>query len=114
MTSQSLLALQPFTPAAIVVLGLTLVCGSSISAAERVWDGGAAFNSNWTDPANWTSRGTASAPDPGDDLRFPAGALRLPSNNNFPANTDFNLLTYAGAGYTAAGNEIDLTGGILV
>lgn len=67
---------------------------------------------DWTDAANWT--GPPSPPVAGDDLRFPAGALRLSNNNDFPAGTPFNRLTYAGAGYTASGNEIQLAGGIVV
>ena len=94
----------------VVLLALLLgLCGSSV-AAERIWDGGARGN-GWNDIGNWVGTGVPVA---GDDLRFPAGALRPSNNNDFPAGTSFHLLTYAGAGYTASGNEVGLTGGILV
>jgi autotransporter-associated beta strand protein len=101
----------------LACLALSLVVGgfAPASAAERVWDGGAPVNIGWTDAANWVTRGlTPTAPAAGDDLRFPAGALKPSNNNNFPVGTSFNLLTYAGAGYTVSGNEIGLTGGIVV
>ena len=93
-------------------LALSLAFGASApaGAAERVWDGGARGN-GWNDIGNWVG---VVVPAAGDDLRFPAGALRLSNNNDYPAGTSFNLLTYAGTGYTASGNEIGLTGGIVV
>lgn len=94
------------------LLALSLGFGASapIGAAERVWDGGARDN-GWNDIGNWVGTGVPAA---GDSLRFPAGALQLANNNDFPAGTSFQSLTYAGAGYTATGNEIDLAGGIVV
>jgi autotransporter-associated beta strand protein len=93
-------------------LALSLVVSASMpaSAAERVWDGGAR-DDGWNAVGNWVGTGVPVA---GDSLRFPAGALQPSNNNDFPAGTPFNLLTYAGAGYTASGNEIGLTGGIVV
>ncbi len=94
------------------LLALSLLFGASMPgrAAERVWDGGARGN-GWNDVGNWVGLGVPAA---GDSLRFPAGALKPSNNNDFPAGTSFNVLTYAGAGYTASGNEIGLTGGIVV
>lgn len=86
------------------------VCAWS-RAAERFWDGGGRSD-DWTDAANWTGLGTT--PVAGDSLRFPGGTLRLSNNNDFPTGTSFNALTYAGAGYTASGNEIALTGGLVI
>ena len=94
------------------LLALSLVFGASAPAraAERVWDGGARGN-GWNDIGNWLGLGVPAA---GDSLRFPAGAVQPSNNNDYPAGTSFNVLTYAGAGYTASGNEIGLTGGIVV
>jgi len=94
-----------------IALGLLLIASASTRAAERVWDG-SARDDGWSDAANWT--GLGGTPVPGDSLRFPAGALTPANNNDFPAGTSFNVITYAGAGYTASGNEIGLTGGIVV
>ena len=93
------------------MLVLSFVASTSAGyAAERVWDGGARGN-GWNDIGNWAGIGVPVA---GDSLRFPAGALKPSNNNDYPAGTSFNVLTYAGAGYTASGNEIGLTGGIVV
>lgn len=80
------------------------------AGAERVWDGGAR-GSGWNDSGNWVGFGVPAA---GDDLRFPAGALQLNNINDFASGTAFRLITYSGAGYVASGNEIDLTGGLVV
>ncbi|HXG49418.1 MAG TPA: autotransporter-associated beta strand repeat-containing protein [Methylomirabilota bacterium] len=93
----------------MMLASLVLACAGG--AAERTWDGGGR-SADWTEEANWT--GLLGPPVAGDDLRFPARALRLSNNNDFPARTRFNRLTYAEAGYTASGNEIELTGGIVV
>src|SRR6185436_20012891 len=93
-----------------LVLAVVFLSVSPVVAAERVWDGGAR-GSGWNDIGNWVGTGVPAA---GDSLRFPAGALQPSNNNDFPASTSFNVLTYAGAGYTASGNEIGLTGGIVV
>jgi len=89
---------------------LCLWAAAPVRAAERIWDG-SARDDGWNDIGNWVGTGVPVA---GDSLRFPAGALKLSNNNDFPAGTSFNVLTYAGAGYTASGNEIGLTGGIVV
>jgi autotransporter-associated beta strand protein len=59
--------------------------------------------------ANWVND---QAPQPGDDLVFPAGALRLSSTNDFPAGTSFRSITLGGAGYTLNGNLVALTAGL--
>ena len=40
--------------------------------------------------------------------------MQLGNNNDYPAGTIFNRITYSGAGYTASGNRMGLTGGIIV
>lgn len=95
---------------ALLAFSLVFITSMPARAAERVWDGGARGN-GWNDIGNWVGTGVPTA---GDSLRFPAGALQPSNNNDFPAGTSFNSLTYAGAGYTASGNEIGLTGGIVV
>src|SRR5581483_10566662 len=63
--------------------------------ATATWDGGGADN-HWTTPANWAGD---IAPQPGDDLTFPAGAAQLTNVNDFAAGTAFHSLTVADAGY---------------
>ena len=73
------------------------------------WNGGGA-NNNWTTAANWT--GVAILP--GDQLVFD-GTTNLITNNNQPAGTTYNGMTFnptAGA-FTHNGNAIVLTGDIL-
>lgn len=74
----------------------------------KTWDGGGASN-NWTDSANWSDN---IAPQIGDDLVFPTGAMRLANTNDFPANTTFNSVTISGGGYTLSGNTIRLKTGL--
>jgi autotransporter-associated beta strand protein len=76
--------------------------------AVMVWDGGGGDN-NWLTAANWKGD---FAPVASDDLVFPAGAAQLSSNNNFVAGTRFNTIQLNGAGYTLAGNNIQLDGGL--
>ena len=45
-------------------------------------------------------------------LHLPNGAARLINTNNFAANTDFNSISFAGAGYQISGNAIDLLSGV--
>src|SRR5262245_58069073 len=82
-----------------------------LRAANRAWDGSGA-NDLWMNGANWNGRLTA--PDPGDNLAFPAGAARLSNTNNFAAGTGFNLLTFSAAGYSIAGNQVAITAGLNV
>lgn len=76
-----------------------------LTPALAVWDGGALNNNNWTTAANWVGD---IAPNPGDDLAFPAGVIKLNSINNFPANTAFSTLQISGLGYQISGNAINL------
>jgi autotransporter-associated beta strand protein len=91
--------------------GVMLSFSAPLPAANRSWDGGGA-NDSWTNGANWNGRLTA--PDPGDNLAFPAGSARMSNNNNFAAGTDFNTFTFSAAGYTIAGNSAGLTAGLNV
>jgi autotransporter-associated beta strand protein len=95
---------------ALLALSLAFITSVPAQAAERVWDG-SARGDGWNDIGNWVGLGVPAA---GDSLLFPVGALKPSNNNDFPAGTVFNVLTYTGAGYTASGNEIGLTGGIVV
>ena len=89
----------------------TAFAAASTFAAERVWDGNSRTSNDWTDAANWSSLGP---PVDGDDLRFPAGALRPNNHNDFAVGTGFRRMTFAGAGYTVSGNEIGLADGLVV
>lgn len=83
---------------------------TSLSAADRTWDGGGG-DDNWTTPANWD--GDVTAPSAGDNLIF-TGTTRTTPNNNFAADTAFGSITFdntAGA-FTIGGNRIVLSGSI--
>jgi len=82
------------------------------TGVTRVWDGES--GNQWSVAANWVnlSGSGPSAPAPGDDLVFPAGAANFSMNNNFAAGTVFNSLTVQAAGYTLAGNAVQLNAGL--
>src|SRR5438046_3591829 len=75
-----------------------------IAPAVTTWDGGGADN-HWTTAANWAGD---VAPQPGDDLVFPAGAARLTNLNDFATGTAFHSLKITGPRYHLTGNEIAL------
>jgi autotransporter-associated beta strand protein len=75
--------------------------------ATSVWNG--AGDGHWSNGGNWVG---GLAPAPGDDLLFPAGAYQFRANNDFPAGTPFDSLTFSGGGYNLTGNAIQLTAGI--
>jgi len=67
-------------------------------------------NANWSTGANWTD---GTAPPPGTALTF-TGTTRLANNNDLPAGTSFNGISFtstAGA-FVLSGNSIQLTGDI--
>jgi hypothetical protein len=66
-----------------------------LAPAVATWDGGGADN-HWTTAANWVGD---VAPQPGDDLVFPAGAARLANVNDFPGVTSFHHLAVNGFNY---------------
>ncbi len=82
------------------------------TGVTRVWDG--ETGNQWSVAANWVNLpgNPPTAPAPGDDLVFPAGAANLSMNNNFAAGTVFNSITVQAAGYTLAGNAVQLNAGM--
>src|SRR5690348_8109048 len=76
------------------------VLEARVTPAQVQWTGGGSDN-NWTTAANWN---TNAAPNPGDDLVFPTGALQLSNNDNIAAAKNvFNSVTFQGGGYTING-----------
>lgn len=75
--------------------------------AVLTWDGSA--SNLWSNPANWSSD---VAPQPGDDLVFPAGALNPTNFNDLPAGARYNTILIQGAGYNITGGAIELSGGL--
>ncbi|HTK74539.1 MAG TPA: hypothetical protein VL371_04725, partial [Gemmataceae bacterium] len=80
-----------------------------LAPAVATWDGGGADN-HWTTAANWVGD---AAPNPGDDLVFPAGsAVRRANVNDFPAGTAFHSVAIQGLRYQLNGNAIGLAAGL--
>ena len=88
---------------ATLALLLTLSASSAL-AATRTWTG--TTSGLWSVAANWGG----TAPVAGDDLVFPSGASNPTNSNDFPADTAFQSITI-GAGYSMAGNVIDIGAG---
>lgn len=84
-----------------VLLGLLPV---SLGGADRTWDGGSIYNSNWANQANW------DAPIAENDALFFAGSTRVTPINNTVAGTNYNSITFndAASSFTLSGNRIDL------
>src|SRR5262245_26054537 len=81
-----------------------------IAPAVATWDAGGADN-NWTNAANWVGD---VAPQAGDDLVFPAGAVRLVSANDFPTGTAFRSIAIQVPAYQLTGNAVALAAGLTV
>jgi autotransporter-associated beta strand protein len=96
------------TLAATAAFFVTTVA-TTAAAATRTWDGGAADN-NWTTAANWEGD---VAPVAGDDLVFPAAAADKTTINDFPADTEFNSITFDESGYSVTGNRLVLASSIV-
>src|SRR5438477_2709280 len=89
---------------AAVVLSL-LVAVPAI-AATRTWTG--TTSGTWSVASNWGG----TAPVAGDDLVFPNLNFANALNNDYPAGTGFNSLTFNAAGtFTPGGNSIVIGAG---
>ncbi len=73
----------------------------SIYTPTHTWDGGSLVNNLWTTKENWVDN---IAPDPGDNLIFPAGAAQLINYNDYSSTTVFGTITVSGSGYQFQGN----------
>ncbi len=89
-------------------IALSLAVAAPAAAATRNWTG--TTSGNWSDPSNWGG----TAPVAGDDLVFANAANANALNNDFPAGTLFNSLTFnAATTFSPQGNGILLgPGGI--
>jgi len=91
----------------LVFMTFVLCLAWPAGAATRIWSG-AGPTDFWTNAANWGG----TAPVAGDDLVFPAGALRLSNSNNFAAATAFHSLTISGSNYVVNCNSVTLQAGL--
>src|SRR5262245_1748976 len=87
---------------------------SRIVPATRIWDGGGA-DALWSNPQNWSGN---VAPQPEDNLLFPAGASRLTNFNDFASGTRFRSVTVSDPGYvinelTPGSDKITLLEGLV-
>jgi len=81
-----------------------------LAPAVATWDGGGADN-HWTTAANWVGD---IAPNPGDDLVFPASAAQKVNVNDFQNGLSVGHLAVNGFNYQISGNSIGLTNGLSV
>jgi hypothetical protein len=92
------------SPRCFVAL-LCLVSATFAEGSTRTWTGGT--GGNWTTPANWGG----VAPVAGDDLVFPSGTPFTLTNNDFPADTQFQSISVQADQYNLSGNEVLLGAG---
>ena len=92
--------------------GSALLPGAALCAATYTWTGAAA-DSNWSSPANW-SGAIVPVSGPASDLVFPAGAARLDPNQDIRNNTQVQSLKFGAAKYTMGGLSIAMSGNALV
>ncbi len=92
--------------------GGSTVTISRTDSHTKTWDGGGGTDKNWMTAANWAFD---VAPVAGDRLVFTT-ALTTLSNNNFPADTVFDGITFSSGGVTLTGNSVKLTpaGGVAI
>src|SRR5438309_2544073 len=97
-------------PVVVLCVVALLAPASPALANPGTWTGNG-INPNWTNGANWFG---GAAPAPGEALDFPAGALQLTNNDDFPLFTSFNAFTFEQGGYTLGpgGSAVTLTAGI--
>jgi hypothetical protein len=74
--------------------------------SANYWTGGGGFNTNWSNPANWSY----GVPNPGDALYFAPTGGTVP-NNDLPPGTIFRSLSFSGGMMAIQGNGIVLNGG---
>ncbi len=67
-------------------------------ATAIIWDGSS--SGNWNTTANWDLN---RVPNNNEDVIFPAAGLNKTMNNDRPALTLFDQLTFSGSGYTLGG-----------
>ena len=81
---------------------------STALAASKTWVATGPGPGNWSTAANWSG---GTAPQPGDDLTFPApgATLTTKTNNDFLPTTAFNTLSLDGS-YSVTGNGFNLNG----
>src|SRR5436853_1952213 len=84
--------------ALVVLIAVAFLNSGGARAATVTWNGGGGLN--LSDPLNWGG----TAPITGDDLVFPDGTFpRKSCSNDYPDNTVFNSITFAGKGYSISG-----------
>ena len=88
---------------------LTVFAGSlSVAHGDtKTWTG--ASSALWSDSANWTG----GVPVAGDRIVFHEEAMNRSTINDLAPGTVFFDITFFGTGYTVAGNDLGLSGGIL-
>jgi hypothetical protein len=87
----------------LLFLALGAVAGAA-RGASGTWKATPA-DANWSNGANWSY---GHAPNPGDDLTFPATSTILATNNDLASGINITAITFLGSGYTLSGNAITI------
>src|SRR2546423_15237922 len=90
---------QVISRSAVAAAIVFYAVASSAAGTTRVWSGAA--NALWSNPANWGG----GAPAAGDILIFNPAAANQAMQNDYPAWTEFDILSFNGH-YSVGGNPI--------
>ena len=93
-----------------IIGAFSFTSGGRAQAAQSIWDGGGQGN-NFSNAQNWVGD---VAPSPNDIIVFD-GATRPTPNNDYPAGTVFNGITFANTvafPFLVTGNSVNLSGDI--
>jgi hypothetical protein len=93
---------------AVCALYVALAAPETLAQTDRRWTGLSPDTNIWGDFRNWQNN---ALPIAGDNLIFPAGALRLQNQNTFAAGPQFGAIRIEGSGYILAGEPVQLSGG---
>src|SRR5262245_35379232 len=67
-----------------------------VMPATSIWDGGAVTDSRWSIPTNWVGD---VAPNPDDNLVFPASGIQHTNTNDYADGTRFRSITISSNDY---------------
>lgn len=101
--------MKAFSTITTLSVAVLLAAASTVSAANKTWDGGGTGN-NWQTGQNWVGD---TAPVAGDALFFSGIISKLVLTNDYANGTEFSGITLNGTiAQTLRGNTVKLSGNI--